>query len=343
MLGRGATRRRAGGSSVVAMSIEYWSETPAAWAIRTSGLHKRFGRTIAVAGLDLNVPIGGVHALLGPNGSGKTTTLRMLLGLIRSDAGSMEMCGVSVPDGLDKVIEHVGAIVESPRFHNSMTLRRNLEILAMSIGVDRRRVTEVLLEVGLGGRSDTRFRQCSLGMKQRLAIAATLLKEPRILIFDEPTNGLDPAGIQEIRTTIRALAHAGRTVLISSHLLGEVEQVADSVSIIGRGRVLAEGDLATLLSGGRSRVILEVRDHSLAHEALRQAGYTVQVLGSRLSVTGPNSSPAEPSAVARVLGRVEIWPQHLSVERSTLESVFLEVTAGEHLGVTQGKREPEAS
>ena len=325
------------------MITDHWSETPSAWAIRTSGLTKRFGRIKAVDGLNLNVPIGGVHALLGPNASGKTTTLRMLLGLVRSDGGVMEMCGVPVPERLGEVIQHVGAIVESPKFHPNMTLRRNLEILAMSIGVNRRRVTEVLLEVGLGGRADARFRQCSLGMKQRLAIAATLLKEPRLLIFDEPTNGLDPAGIQEIRTTIRALADAGRTVLISSHLLGEVEQVADSVSIIGRGRVLVEGDLANLLSGERSTVVVEVHDHSLAHEALRQRGYTVQVSGGRLHVSGGGGSMAEPSDVARVLGGVGLWPQHLSVERSTLESVFLEVTANEHLGAVQGNQKPEAS
>lgn len=296
-----------------------------------------------MAGLDLNVPIGGVHALLGPNGSGKTTTLRMLLGLIRSDGGAMELCGVNVPERLGEVIQHVGAIVESPKFHPNMTLRRNLEILALSIGVHRSRVTEVLLEVGLGGRTDTRFRQCSLGMKQRLAIAATLLKEPQVLIFDEPTNGLDPAGIQEIRTTIRALADAGRTVLISSHLLGEVEQVADSVSIIGRGRVLVEGDLASLLSGDRSLVAVEVRDHSRAHEALRQAGYSVQISGGRLHVSGAHGAVAEPEDVARVLGDVDLWPQHLSVERSTLESVFLEVTALEHLSATQGNQKPVAS
>ncbi len=325
------------------MTTQHWTETPASWAIRTSGLTKRFGRMAAVAGLDLNVPVGGVHALLGPNGSGKTTTLRMLLGLIRADGGSMEMCGVSVPDRLDEVIQYVGAIVESPKFYPAMSLRRNLEILAMSIGVHRRRVTEVLLEVGLGGRADTSFRQCSLGMKQRLAIAATLLREPQVLIFDEPTNGLDPAGIQDIRTTIRALADAGRSVLISSHLLGEVEQVADSVSIIGRGRVLVEGDLANLLSGDHSCVVVEVSDNSLAHEALREAGYSVELAGSRLQVTATGRSSAEPSDVARVLGGVDLWPHHLSVERSTLESVFLEVTAGEHLSATQGHPNPEVS
>lgn len=327
----------------MAMMTDQWGEMPSAWAIRTSALVKRYGKTIAVAGMDLNVPIGGVHALLGPNGSGKTTTLRMLLGLIRADSGEMEMCGERVPERLGEVIHQVGAIVESPKFYGSMSLRRNLEILAMSIGVHRRRVTEVLLEVGLGARADARFRQCSLGMKQRLAIAATLLKEPQVLIFDEPTNGLDPAGIQEIRTTIRALADAGRTVLISSHLLGEVEQVADSVSIVGRGRVLVEGDLATLLSGEGSLVVVEVNDHSLAHEVLRQAGYTVGLSGVRLQVTRPGG--AEASDVARLLGQVDLWPARLSTERSTLESVFLEVTAGEHLTATQGmsRTDTEAS
>ena len=327
--------------SLLAMMTEHWAEMPSAWAVRTSGLVKRYGRTLAVAGMDLNVPIGGVHALLGPNGSGKTTTLRMLLGLIRADSGTMELCGEAVPERLGDVIHQVGAIVESPKFYGSMSVRRNLEILAMSIGVNRRRVTEGLLEVGLGGRAETRFRQCSLGMKQRLAIAATLLKEPQVLIFDEPTNGLDPAGIQEIRTTIRALAEAGRTVLISSHLLGEVEQVADSVSIIGRGRVLLEGDLATLLSGEHSVVVVEVNDHSLAHEVLRQAGYTVERAGPRLHVNRAGGAVA--SDVARVLGLVGVWPHHLSVERSTLESVFLEVTAKQHLTATQGLNRSEAS
>ena len=313
------------------------------WAVRTSKLTKSFGKTVAVAGLDLNVPIGGVHALLGPNGSGKTTTLRMLLGLVKADSGSMELCGAVVPDELGNVIHQVGAIVESPKFNGAMTLRRNLEILAMSIGVDRRRVTEVLLEVGLGGRTDAKFNQCSLGMKQRLAIAATLLKEPQLLIFDEPTNGLDPAGIQEIRTTIRALADSGRTVLISSHLLGEVEQVADSVSIIGRGRVLLEGDLTTVLSGDRSRVVLEVNDISLAHETLRQAGYLVEVTGSRLYISGAGGTPAAPESVARALATKDIWPRYLNVEGTTLESVFLETTAMEHLTATQGSSRTEAS
>lgn len=316
------------------MIDERWSDPPQGWAIRTRDLWKQFGRTFAVAGLDLNVPLGGVHGLLGPNGSGKTTTLRMLVGLIRATKGSMEILGHAVPRYLPDVIDDVGSIVESPKFNPTFTLRRNLEILALSIGVPRRRVTEVLLEVGLGARAETRFKQCSLGMKQRLAIAATLLKGPRILIFDEPTNGLDPAGIQEIRATMQDLAAAGRTVLVSSHILSEIEQVADSVSIIGRGRVLAEGHLSEFLAGAATQVLLEVpADPGRAFEVLRQAGLSVTSLGSRLIVQGE----VTPSQVAEVLGRAEIWPSHLSEQRSSLEQVFLTLTAEEHLTATQGR------
>ncbi|MCC2594473.1 ATP-binding cassette domain-containing protein [Tessaracoccus sp. OS52] len=314
-----------------------WSRTPSNWAVQTADLTKSFGRTVAVAGLDLHVPEGAVHGLLGPNGSGKTTTLRMLLGLVRADHGRMELLGKEVPKHLPEVINKVGAIVESPKFYPSMTLRRNLEVLAMSLGVCRRRVTEVLLEVGLGGRGDTRFQQCSLGMKQRLAIAATLLKEPQLLIFDEPTNGLDPAGIHEIRTTIRALADAGRTVLVSSHDLSEIEQVADSVSVIGRGRVIAEGELAEFLSGDGACVEVEVDNLPLAAEALRRAGFQSAAVGARLQVSCRAGERADPRKVAKVLADVDLWPSHLVLARTTLEQAYLDLTADEHLTATQGR------
>ncbi|GAB3813464.1 ABC transporter ATP-binding protein [Tessaracoccus terricola] len=314
-----------------------WSRAPGQWAVRTRDLTKSFGRTVAVAGLDLHVPVGAVHGFLGPNGSGKTTTLRMLLGLVHADGGQMEIFGHAVPEQLPEVIDRVGAIVESPKFYPSITLRRNLEILAMSLGVNRRRVTEVLLEVGLSGRGDTRFQQCSLGMKQRLAIAATLLKEPQLLIFDEPTNGLDPAGIHEIRTTMRALADAGRTVLVSSHDLSEIEQVADSVSVIGRGRVIAEGELSEFLSGDEVNVEIEVDNNAVAAEALRRAGYRSTVVGGRLHVTRGDGVRADPRDVARTLAAVDVYPRHLVVARATLEQAYLDLTADEHLSATQGR------
>lgn len=320
------------------MSVDHrWSRTPTQWAVRTNDLAKSFGRNVAVAGLDLHVPVGAVHGLLGPNGSGKTTTLRMLLGLVHADRGQMEIFGLRVPERLPEVINRVGAIVESPKFYPSITLRRNLEILAMSLGVNRRRVTEVLLEVGLGGRGDNRFQQCSLGMKQRLAIAATLLKEPQLLIFDEPTNGLDPAGIHEIRTTMRALAEAGRTVLVSSHDLSEIEQVADSVSVIGRGRVIAEGELAEFLSGDEVNVEVEVDNNVVGSEALRRAGFRSTLVGSRLHVTRADGGRPDPRAVARTLAAVDQYPSHLVVSRATLEQAYLDLTADEHLSATQGR------
>ena len=317
------------------MTEQRWKRTPAAWAVQVRGLAKQFRRIQAVSGLDLNVPVGGVHGLLGPNGSGKTTTIRMLLGLIRPDRGEMRIFDHEVPSGLPEVIDRVGAIVESPKFTPSMSLQRNLEVLAASTGVPRRRVTQVLLEVGLRGRAKTAFNTSSLGMRQRLAIAATLLKEPDLLIFDEPTNGLDPAGIHEIRTTIRALGDAGRTVIVSSHLLGEIEQIADSVSIMARGRVIAAGELEEFLHDDSEHVMVEIGDPPAAFEVLRQAGFGCQLAAGQLRVT--RDEGLDPAAVARGLGEADLWPTHLSLRRSSLESVFLELTADEGLTTTQGR------
>ncbi len=220
-------------------------------AISARGLRKTYrnrkGRHVAVAGLDLDVPLGGVHGFLGPNGSGKTTTIRMLLGLIRADAGTMTIFGSEIPKHLPEVVDRVGAIVESPKFFPAFSGRKNLQLLAEAIDRPRNIVDQVLEQSGLGGRGKDKYKTYSLGMKQRLAIAATLLKEPDLLIFDEPTNGLDPAGIREIRNTMRSLGEQGKTVLVSSHILDEVEQVADTVSIIGHGRLLASGRVADVI------------------------------------------------------------------------------------------------
>src|SRR5918998_2989199 len=253
-------------------------ESYADYAIEAYNLRKvyraRGGRRAAVDGLDLRVPLGGVHGFLGPNGSGKTTTIRMLLGLITADSGYIRIFDHEVPLHLDQVIDRVGAIVEQPRFFPNFSGRKNLNLLATAIGSPRRQVNVVLEEVGLAERADDKFRAYSLGMKQRLAIAATLLKDPSLLIFDEPTNGLDPAGIHEIRATMRSLADRGKTVLVSSHILSEVQQVADTVSIIGRGRMLAEGTVTEILdaaSGQSARV--GVADPTAAAEVLTQAGF----------------------------------------------------------------------
>ncbi|MFL6027711.1 MAG: ABC transporter ATP-binding protein [Friedmanniella sp.] len=316
-------------------------------AVETRGLRKTYrsrqGRSVAVAGLDLHVPRGGVHGFLGPNGSGKTTTIRMLLGLIKADSGEMAVFDQPVPERLGEVIGAIGAIVEQPKFFPAFTGRRNLELLATGIGAPRTRVDEVLGEVGLLGRDRDAFRKYSLGMKQRLAIAATLLKDPDLLIFDEPTNGLDPAGIHEIRATMRGLADRGKTVLVSSHILSEVQQVADTVSIIGRGRLLAQGNVTDILATSAGQAVrVGVADSDQATAVLRAAGFSVATLPEgRLEVRRSGDQPAfDPAQITWLLAQQELFVFELVPVRVDLESVFLELTAEEHLGAARPGHAP---
>jgi len=217
--------------------------------------YRRRGRPplLALDGLDLAVGAGGVHGFLGPNGSGKTTTIRALLGLVRVDRGELRLLGEPVPQALPHVIGSVGALVETPLFFPTFSGRLNLELLATTAGVAATRVDACLDLVDLRDRADERFKGYSLGMKQRLGIAAALLKAPQLLVLDEPSNGLDPAGIRDVRELVRRLGADGRTtVFLSSHLLAEVEQVCDSVSIMTRGRCVASGPVRDVLSARTS-------------------------------------------------------------------------------------------
>ena len=301
-------------------------------AISTRGLRKTYrnrkGRHVAVAGLDLDVPLGGVHGFLGPNGSGKTTTIRMLLGLIRADAGTMSIFGREVPRHLPEVVGRVGAIVESPKFFPAFSGRKNLQLLAEAIDRPRNIVDQVLEQSGLGGRGKDKYKTYSLGMKQRLAIAATLLKEPDLLIFDEPTNGLDPAGIREIRNTMRSLGEQGKTVLVSSHILDEVEQVADTVSIIGHGRLLASGRVADVI-GDQAATSLRVgvADPVAAQRILTDGGLLVRQEGGLLVVEGVTDG----AEITKRLAAHDLFVNELTPVRADLESVFLELTADEGL------------
>lgn len=308
------------------------SSTSGAPVIETSGLRKEFrtrrGTRVAVAGLDLHVEAGGVHGFLGPNGSGKTTTIRMLLGLARATAGTMRLFGEPVPQRLPAVVDRVGAVVESPKFSPNLTGRQNLLLLSRSLGAPDDRVARAVETVGLTGREQDRYKAYSLGMKQRLAIAATLLKDPALLILDEPTNGLDPAGIREVRETIRALGEAGTTVLLSSHILAEVQQVCSAATIIGHGRVLASGPVDQLL-GGTARHRVRVDDPAPAAGALRTAGLAVAVEDDALLV-----DTDDPASITRLLAREEIWVRELAPARQDLESYFLSLTAADTLGIT---------
>jgi ABC-2 type transport system ATP-binding protein len=311
---------------------------PSDLVIETAGLRKEFRtrrghRVVAVDGLDLRVPAGGVHGFLGPNGSGKTTTIRMLLGLARASKGEMRLFGEQVPDRLPQVMNRVGAVVEQPKFVPTFTGRTNLALLARSIGVPRRNVDAAIAQVGLAGRDRERFKGYSLGMKQRLAIAATLLKSPDLLILDEPTNGLDPAGIRDIRDMIRELGESGVTVLLSSHILAEVQQVCHSVSIIGNGRLLASGDVDDLVGdGGVSTSRLVIADPGAAAVVLRRQGLTVTRGGDALHVQGST----DPEQIARLLAEQGLYVRELSPVRRDLESVFLRLTKGESLEATDG-------
>jgi ABC-2 type transport system ATP-binding protein len=301
--------------------------------IELEGVHKAYsgvrrGRTTAVDGLTLAVPRGGVHGFLGPNGSGKTTTIRIRLGLVAADAGEVRVLGARVPQELARVTGTVGALVESPQLFGSFTGRRNLQILATLADLPASRVDELLEFVGLADRADDRVKGYSLGMRQRLAIAAAMLKSPELLILDEPTNGLDPAGMVEVRELIRTLGSDGRTtVFLSSHLLAEVAAVCDAVTILRRGRLVASGDVADVLAmaggGGQLRVALRDAD---------EAGRAATVLGEH----GISASPAPPGAllvasddgagVNAALGSAGIWARELAPVRPDLERAFLDLT-----------------
>ncbi|MFL6047142.1 MAG: ABC transporter ATP-binding protein [Propionibacteriaceae bacterium] len=320
---------------------------PVDFAIEAYSLRKvyrtRHGKQAAVDGLDLRVPVGGVHGFLGTNGSGKTTTIRMLLGLTAADSGHIRIFDHEVPLAISEIIDRVGAIVEQPKFFPTFSGQKNLELLAQAIGAPRRRVDAVLEGVGLGRRGEDKFRSYSLGMKQRLAIAATLLKDPDLLIFDEPTNGLDPAGIHEIRTMMRNLARRGKTVLVSSHILSEVQQIADTVTIIARGRLLAEGKVSDILAADEQlSVRVGVSDQLRATEILAASGFTVESLPDRQLKVSSSNRRLDPAVVSRVLADQGLYVSELVPIQPDLESVFLNLTAGDRLrGHQQRQRQSE--
>src|SRR6266511_4402363 len=234
-------------------------------AIEVEGLTKRFGERTALANLDLGVPRRTAFGFLGPNGAGKTTLIRMLLGLTQASSGTMRLLGLPVPEQRGRALARIGAIVEEPRFHPFLTGRENLSIVAAAR--ERRahtRIDEVLRRVGLSERADDRVKSYSLGMRQRLGVARALLGDPELLILDEPTNGLDPAGIHEFRAMIRGFVAEGRTVLLSSHLLSEVEKICDEVAIVDSGRVVMQGSIADLARGGQQSVLVATSDDARA-------------------------------------------------------------------------------
>jgi ABC-2 type transport system ATP-binding protein len=286
----------------------------------------RGGRVVAVNGLDVEVPAGGVFGFLGPNGSGKTTTIRCLLGLSRPTSGSCRLLGAETPHHLHEVIDRVGALVEAPGLNPGVSARQTLRILASSAAIGSSRVEAVLDRVGLQERADDLVRTYSLGMRQRLGLAVALLKDPEVLILDEPANGLDPAGIREIRGLIRHLGAEGRTVFLSSHLLGEVEQVCDRVAIVVRGRTVASGTIDEVLTVARPQAVwVTVADRSGGIGTLQRAGLKVAVEGDRIRVDCP---PERAEQVTRVLVADGHFPSELRAVDTSLEDAFFALTDG---------------
>jgi ABC-2 type transport system ATP-binding protein len=270
------------------------------------------------------VPEGGVFGFLGPNGAGKTTTIRCLLGLVSPSAGTMRMLDTDLPRGLPGVIRHVGAIVEAPAMFPGFSGRRNLQILGRIDGIGPATVERVLVRVGLADRGDDRVKTYSLGMKQRLGIAAALMKDPSLLILDEPANGLDPAGIVDVRELLRSLGAEGRTVFVSSHILSEIQQTADRVAILARGKLVASGPVHEVLAGGGGEgTIVRLRDLDAGRAALTTAGIETTDADDALRVS---AQAADPERISRTLAERGLYVTELRPDAADLETVFLELT-----------------
>jgi ABC-2 type transport system ATP-binding protein len=297
--------------------------------IEVDGLQKSYrrrrgGRVRAVDGLDLSVRAGGVFGFLGPNGAGKTTTIRCLLGLARPTAGHCRVLGVDSSAGLCDVIGRVGSLVEAPGVNPGVSGRQTLITLATTAGLGRRAVDATLERVGLADRGDDLVGGYSLGMRQRLGIAIALLKDPELLVLDEPANGLDPAGIREVRELVRRLAAEGRTVFLSSHLLGEVEQVCDEVAIVAGGRTVAQGSVDSVLVSIRPAAMwVKVADLPSGAASLRRAGLPAEADGDRIRVD-VDAERAE--HVTRALVADGQYPSELRPVETSLEDAFFALT-----------------
>jgi ABC-2 type transport system ATP-binding protein len=302
------------------------------WAVEARGLTKRFGANVAVDGVELRVPRGSAFGYLGPNGAGKTTLIRTLLGLTRADGGTTSLLGFPVPAERKRALARVGAIVDEPRFHPHLTGRDNLRLLAAARGGDASRLIDPSLErVGLTQRAGDKVASYSMGMRQRLGVASCLLGDPELLILDEPMNGLDPAGIHEMRAMVASLAGEGRTVVLSSHLLDEVERTCDAVAIVDRGRIVRQGPIDELTRGAGAVVVkVDCAEPARAARLIDQADIAASaaLADAGLTVTLPAGASLELVAdINRRLVGADIPVYGLREIQTSLEDWFLAVTS----------------
>ena len=315
--------------SPAALSPVHTAGGDAAPAVETVGLTKRFGQQVAVDGIAMSVPQGSVYGFLGPNGSGKTTTIRMLLGLVEPTAGRRSLLGLPMPHGAGDALPRVGSLVEGPAFHPYLSGRSNLARLdAADLLADPRtagrRIDAALDRVGLLAAAGKRYRAYSLGMRQRLAIAAALLAPRDLLVLDEPTNGLDPQGTREVRSLIGSLASDGTTVLVSSHLLAEVEQICTHLGVMREGRLVAQGTVAEVRGTGPAVVRVQTRQPEAAARVLDELGVE-QVTRGAGEVHGIPGD-LEPEKIVAALVHAGVGIQGFSVARSSLEDLFVALT-----------------
>jgi len=306
-------------------------EQTSEWAVETHGLTKRFGENIAVNDVELLVPRGCAFGYLGPNGAGKTTLIRTLLGLTHADAGSMFLLGHAVPRHRDVALARVGAIVDEPRFHGHLTGRQNLQILAAAREpAAKDRVEPALERVGILHRANDKVSKYSMGMRQRLGVAACLLGDPELLILDEPMNGLDPGGMLEMRDMILSLVAEGRTVVLSSHLLDEVERTCNAVAIVDHGKVIRQGPISQLLAGSSFEVQVECSEPDRAGGLLGATAFDahMQIGPDGLAISLPEGTGRDAIAeINRLLVEGGISVYRLQHIQASLESWFLEVTS----------------
>jgi len=312
--------------------VAFGDSGPDGWAVETHGLTKRFDSNVAVDDVELLVPRGSAFGYLGPNGAGKTTLIRTLLGLTKADGGTMSLLGIPVPHERREALERVGAIVDEPRFHAHLTGRENLGLLAAARGGDAKaRINPSLQRVGLAERADDKVSSYSMGMRQRLGVAACLLADPELLILDEPMNGLDPGGMREMREMIESLVEEGRTVMLSSHLLDEVERTCDAVAIVDHGHVIRQGTIEELVHGAGALVVqVECGDPSAAQRVIDGSGLAA---GTSLTESGvtvtfrAGSTRADIDELTRRLVEGGVAVYGLQQVQTSLEDWFLTVTS----------------
>lgn len=295
-------------------------------AIETFSLTKKYGRAAAVESLAMKVPEGSIYGFLGPNGAGKSTTMKMILGLVKPDAGSVKVLGSAVSNANRlEILKNTGSLIESPSYYGHLTGLENMQIIAMLKGASEKDIAEVLHIVRLENQQRKKVSQYSLGMKQRLGLACAMLGHPKILLLDEPTNGLDPAGIQEMRELIRSLpSEYGMTVLVSSHLLSEIDQMADYVGIINRGKMIFQGELEELHMHSRHQLLLRTQNNEAAAHILQDQKIICKNKGGSLIL--PDLSDEQTAALVASLVRSGIGILRIEERQKNLEEIFLSLT-----------------